>query len=31
MLAQAYLAVVRQKANAYFNGKKGENRSGMKP
>ena len=31
MLAHAYLAVVRQKANACFNGKKGENRSGMKP
>ena len=31
MLAHAYLAVVRQKANACFDGKKGENRSGMKP
>ena len=31
MLAHAYLAVVRQKANACFNGKKGEDRSGMKP
>ena len=31
MLAHACLAVVRQKANACFNGKKGENRSGMKP
>ena len=31
MLAHAYLAVVRQQANACFYGKKGENRSGMKP
>ena len=31
MLAHAYLAVVRQQANACFDGKKGENRSGMKP
>ena len=31
MLAHACLAVVRQQANACFDGKKGENRSGMKP
>ena len=31
MLAHAYLAVIRQQANACFYGKKGENRSGMKP
>ena len=30
MLAHAYLTVVRQQANACFDGKKGENRSGMK-
>ena len=30
MLAHAYLAVVRQQANACSKGKKGENRSGMK-
>ena len=31
MLAHAYLAVVRHGANALCSGKKGENRSGMKP
>ena len=31
MLAHAYLAVVRQQANAGCGGKKGENRSGMNP
>ena len=31
MLAHAYLAVVRQQANACFNGKKGGSRNGMKP
>ena len=31
MLAHAYLAVVRQQANACFNGKKGENQGGMNP
>ena len=31
MLAHAYLAVVRSRANARRNGKKGESRSGMKP
>jgi hypothetical protein len=31
MLAHAYLAVVRQQANACFGGKKGESWSGMKP
>ena len=31
MLAHAYLAVVRRRANACFGGKKGESRSGMKP
>ena len=31
MLAHAYLAVVRQQANAGRCGKKGESRSGMKP
>ena len=30
MLAHAYLAVVRQQANAIGSGKKGENRSGLK-
>ena len=29
--ARASMAVVRQKANACFDGKKGEKRSGMKP
>ena len=31
MLAHAYLAVVRQQANAGCCGEKGESRSGMKP
>ncbi len=31
MLAHAYLAVVRQQANAGCGGKKGESRSGMNP
>ena len=31
MLAHAYLAVVRRRANACFGGKKGESWSGMKP
>ena len=31
MLAHAYLAVVRRRANECFGGKKGEGRSGMKP
>ena len=31
MLAPTYLAVVRQQANACFNGKKGESLGGMNP
>ena len=31
MLAHAYLAVVRRRANECFGGKKGGSRNGMKP